>query len=183
MNRVKRSYSDFFNGRDTWRVTDCAPGRELIGGPVDRARASGRPSRSKSSDLPEAEAEIISRRGICSVIYYVANRAIKVNSAVSARRRSCSLPLSLPLCFSWFRSFLAVSRVLAKNFFVEFTKLIVWRRPIFSWLYAQLVDHLTISCLTCNSSWELSFSSSFSSYLSLTIVNCQSIVSAKCSIC
>jgi hypothetical protein len=42
----------------------------------------------------KAEAEIISRRGVCSIIYYVANRAIKVNSTVSAssmHSRSLSL--------------------------------------------------------------------------------------------
>lgn len=69
------------------------------------------------------------------------------------------------------RPFLAAPRVLANNFFVEFTKLIVWRRPIFSWLYAQLVDHSTISCLTCNSSRELSFSPSFSLHLSFRSAN------------
>lgn len=88
----------------------------------------------------------------------MANRAIKVNSAMPA-----SSPFSLG-------PFLAVPRVLAKNFFVEFTKLIVWRRPMFSWLYAQLEDHLAISCLTCNSSREIAFSLLFSMHLFVIIV-------------
>lgn len=64
-------------------MTDRAPGRKIIGGPVYtevRLQTFAREIRQGG----KAEAEIISRRGVCSVIYYVAKRAIKVNSAVPA---------------------------------------------------------------------------------------------------
>jgi len=131
------------------RVTDCAPGRELIGGSVDSAGAR-RPSRLKSS---ETEAEIISRHGICSIIYYVTNRAIKVNSAVPES------PLSRS------RSFLHSSSCRAKNLFVEFAKLIVWRRPIFLLAVCTIRGPLAVWLATRHKSFRFLFFSRFTSSL------------------
>lgn len=89
----------------------------------------------------KAEAEIISRHGICNVIYIV-NRAIKVNSTVPALLLLSVSPRD-SLCPG-------------KENFVEFTN--YWRRPIYAWLYAQFVHHLAISCLTRKISREISLS-------------------------
>lgn len=140
INRVKRVFPTSLKWRG--RVTDCAPGRKIINGSID----SVGPSRVKSSG-EKAEAEIISRHGVYSIIYYIANRAIKVNSTVPALFL-LSVPPRDSLCPG-------------KENFVEFTKLIVWRHPIFSWLYAQFVHHLAISCLTCKIFREISSSLSF----------------------
>lgn len=105
----------------------------------------------------KAEAEIISCHGVYNVIYYVVNRAIKVNSTVSTL---LLLPVSLRDSFCP-----------GKENFVEFTKLIVWRRPIFAWLYAQFVHHLAISCLTCKISREISLSFSLSFFPSFLFSN------------